>query len=94
MLEHGEENIAGATAQGMNKGSAKVEQSAQGMAKAAVPKGKPGKGKPGEGGGITISFGDGCQFFGISEDRVRQIFAMIAEEMAGESGAAPEPANG
>jgi hypothetical protein len=94
MLEHGEDNIAGATATGMNKGAAKVERSAKGLGDAAKPKGKPGKSAPVEGGGVTVIFGDGCQFFGVSEDRVRQIFAMIAEEMAGESGAAPENANG
>lgn len=88
MLEHGEDNIAGATATGIDKGADKVDAS---MAKLGTgPKGGPTKGgKDGGGSGKMFTFTN-CTFGGgMTETMVRDIFAMVAHEMDAE---ASEPA--
>jgi phage-related protein len=88
MLEHGEEDTAGAFAGGLDKGNAKVKASAKRMGEAAKP-GKGGKGAGAGGGdGERWMFKD-CTFIGTSEEMVRRIFAKVEEELAGEAGAQP-----
>lgn len=86
MLEHGEENIAGAAATGVEKGADKFDASMQRLS----PDGAGGKGggKKGEGsGGPTFIFTN-CNFGDSSEAVIRDVISKRWAEMARE---APEP---
>jgi hypothetical protein len=87
MLEHGEDNIAGAAATGMDKGRGKVKAAAARMADEA----KPGNGKAGANGGgdggPSILFQD-CTFNGTDETLIRKVIYKALAAWAGQAGAA------
>jgi len=92
MLEHGEENIAGAAATGIDKGSGKVKASARRMGDAAVPDGGArGPGPGGKGAGIYVDL-RGSTFNGTDEGLIRRVMTKVWEELSGEAGAQPEGA--
>lgn len=84
MLEHGEDNIAGASAEGMERGTAKVEKSATAMGAAAVPKG--GKGGAKKSGEASFVFNN-CTFGSVSQEEIEAMMRIALEKMADRAGA-------
>ncbi len=93
MLEHGEENIAGAAATGIEEGTPQVQKASAKMGDAAKPgKGGGGKGSKGDGsGGGPNLFFDGCTFIGNDESGVRAMMMKVWAELAAGAGARQEP---
>lgn len=90
MLKHGEENIAGAAATGINKGSGKVQKSLKGL---GPEKGAKGSGEGGEGGGGPNFHFHDCNFGGdLTESRLEAMLRRAYEKMAAEVGAKPSTA--
>ncbi|HSN15618.1 MAG TPA: hypothetical protein VLT61_13380, partial [Anaeromyxobacteraceae bacterium] len=91
MLEHGEENIAGAAATGIEEGAPKVDRAMQKLG----PKTGGARGGSSANGGRSFSFQfSNCTFgAGMSQATVDEMFRAAAEKFFGEEGASgPEPA--
>jgi len=86
LMEHGEEDIAGGAAMGVDKGNAKVKASAKRMGEAAVPDG--GRGGRGRGGDVHYHYSGPVEHYPTFREHMKQFL----QEMAGESGAQPEGA--
>jgi len=87
MLEHGEENIAGAAAMGVEAGTPRVAKAMTKMGEqpAGTPKGGAAKGAGGS--GPSIEFND-CTFIGTDESLIRRVMSKVWEELNGEAGSA------
>jgi hypothetical protein len=86
MLEHGEDNIAGAAATGVDRGTDKMDASMSRLG--APPKG--GAGAKGKGGGATLTATfNNCNFGEGSEEKIREVIRKVWEELSAEAGAAP-----
>jgi len=89
MLEHGEDNIAGAAATGVDKGAPKMGAA---MAKLGAPPGKGGAARAGSGAGAGASFSfTGCTFGGgLTQESVNEMMTAWWEQLA-QSGPEAEP---
>ena len=79
MLEHGEDNIAGAAATGIDKGAPKVDKAMAGLGSARPGKGG-GKGAGAASGG-AVEFHN-CTFFETTPAKARQVWEMVLEQQA------------
>lgn len=86
MLEHGEENIGGAAATGVDRAQPRMKAS---MARLSDGAGKGGKrgGMSSDDGGRSVTFNN-CTFWGTTEEKIRALWWRFLEETAGEAGAA------
>lgn len=94
LLEHGEEDMAGAAATGVDKGSGKLKSSMTKMADDATPKkGKAKGGAQGDGGGDgpSIVFND-CSFGNVDQGTIEKMLLVAWAKMAANAGARSEPA--
>lgn len=88
MLRHGEENIAGAAATGVERGADKMDASMERLG--APPKGSGAGARGGSGGGPLITFNN-CSFGGEdSESTIREVIEKVWAELAS-SAAEPVP---
>ncbi|HSM94032.1 MAG TPA: hypothetical protein VLT47_14200, partial [Anaeromyxobacteraceae bacterium] len=101
MREHGDEDIAGAAAMGVEEGAPKVERAMAKLGPTVGPaargsaSGKAGSASASGGRSISLSF-SGCTFgAGLTQSMVDEMFRAAAEKFFGEewaSGPEPEPA--
>ena len=87
LLEHGEEDMAGAAAQGVDKGAGKLKSSMKRMGDEATPgKGKGGARSGDDGAGASFTFND-CNFGGTDESTIRRMMTQAWAAMAAQAGA-------
>lgn len=90
LMEHGEEDMAGGVAGGLDAGKGKVEKSmeALGDARPGKGKGKGGKGSGGDRPGVTFS---GCTFGTTTQEQIES-WVLMALDKWGDGGPEPEGA--